>query len=144
MLNTKKRQLLPQLTHIECLSHLEVRYPRRIESSCTSETVRPKSDKSTDELAIDVNPPAKRPSSSHHSRHRKRNTGASGARRSSAVRGLSKARNGHGRMARSDASKARQIVRTQSETLVDVWVCFEEGWPDEEGKQWRRWSSRTI
>lgn len=55
----------------------------QIEAYYTNETTYQESETSADELAIDVNPPAKRSSRSHHSRHRKRNTGASSARRSS-------------------------------------------------------------
>jgi len=35
------------------------------------------------------------------------------------------------------------VVKTQNETPADVWVYLVEGWPGEESKQWRRWSSRT-
>jgi hypothetical protein len=61
--------------------------PTQIAASFTSEISYQDCETSTDELAIDMNPPAKRSSRSHHSRHRKRNTGASSARRSSTAKG---------------------------------------------------------
>jgi hypothetical protein len=54
----------------------------QIDASYTSETAHQESETSADELAIDVNPPAKRSLRSHQSRHRKRNTGVSNARQS--------------------------------------------------------------
>lgn len=59
----------------------------QIEASYTSETTHQESETSADELAIDVNPPAKRSSRSQHSRNRKRTTGAASARRSSTAAG---------------------------------------------------------
>lgn len=53
----------------------------QIEASYTSETTHQESETSADELAIDVNLPAKRSSRSQHSRHRKRITSAASARR---------------------------------------------------------------
>jgi len=55
----------------------------QIEASYTNETAYQESETSADELAINVNPPAKRSSRSGQSRQRKRNTGASRARQSS-------------------------------------------------------------
>jgi hypothetical protein len=57
----------------------------QIEAFYTSEPTHQGSETSPGELARDVNPPAKRPSRSRQSRHRKRNTGASSARRNSTV-----------------------------------------------------------
>ncbi|KAG9228009.1 hypothetical protein BJ875DRAFT_508725 [Amylocarpus encephaloides] len=52
-------------------------------ASHTSETAQQESETSTDELARDVNPPAKRSSRSRQPRHRKRSKGVSRARQSS-------------------------------------------------------------
>jgi len=55
----------------------------QIEDSYISETMHQASESSTDELARDVKPPAKRSSRSRHSRQRKRNAGASSTQRNS-------------------------------------------------------------
>ena len=54
----------------------------QIDAFYAGETAHQELETSTDEPPIDVNPPAKRPSRSRQSHYRKRNTGASNARRS--------------------------------------------------------------
>ncbi|KAF1993298.1 hypothetical protein P154DRAFT_527867 [Amniculicola lignicola CBS 123094] len=39
--------------------------------------------------------------------------------------------------------KGQDLVKEQSDTPADVWIYFDQGWPDQGGKKWRRWMSAT-
>ena len=39
--------------------------------------------------------------------------------------------------------KGRQLIREQDDTPADVWVYFDQGWPNQGGKKWRHWISAT-
>ncbi|KAF2193559.1 hypothetical protein K469DRAFT_789322 [Zopfia rhizophila CBS 207.26] len=111
--------------------------------SQTSFTTHQESETSTDELAPDVSPPAKRSApKTHHSRRQKRNTGGSSTRQSSAA-GTAQSEQWSWANGAFQCFQGQTLVKSQDQTPPDVWVYFDQSWPGEGGKKWRRWLSAT-
>ncbi|KAF2189988.1 hypothetical protein K469DRAFT_682163 [Zopfia rhizophila CBS 207.26] len=111
--------------------------------SQTSFTTHQESETSMDELAPDVSPPAKRSTpKTHRSRRQKRNTGGLSAQQSSAA---STAQSEQWSWANGafQCFQGQTLVKSQDQTPPDVWVYFDQSWPGEGGKKWRRWLSAT-
>ncbi|KAF1993984.1 hypothetical protein P154DRAFT_582275 [Amniculicola lignicola CBS 123094] len=110
--------------------------------SQASLTVQNDSETSTDELA-DANPPAKRSvSKTHRSSRQKRNTGGSNAQQSSSV-ATAQSEEWSWANGAFQCFQGQTLVKSQAQTPPDVWVYFDQTWPGEGGKKWRRWLSVT-
>lgn len=97
---------------------------------------------STRELARESYPRAKRSATHQPSGRRKRNAGGRSAR-DGAIRGTQESERWSWADGEFRCFRGGERASSQTVCPPNVWVYFRDGWPNQGGKQWRRWHPGT-